>query len=87
MTLVAPPRVEGRGRQSAAVEAARDAEIDRKVVQIEATAAWERVHRLGQITHYGATYDRPDLAQQAGAELQTLAARQLRMLRDGSDAA
>jgi hypothetical protein len=73
-------RLAGRGRQPAEVEAARDAAIDQTVIRIERTAAWRRVHRLGQITHTSAVVGRPDWAEQAGAELQRLAAKQLRML-------
>lgn len=52
------------------------------VIRLEATAAWQRVHRLGQITETSAVVGRPDWAEQAGAELRVLAARQLRMLAD-----
>jgi hypothetical protein len=61
--------------------------LDRKVVRLEATAAWKRVHRLGQITHYAGTYDRPEWAQQAGAELVDLATKQLRMLEESGGTA
>lgn len=62
--------------------------IDRKVVRLEATTAWKRVHRLGQIAHYAGTYDRPQWAEQAGAELVDLATKQLtRLTTGGSDAA
>lgn len=59
--------------------------LDRKVVRIERTAAWERVHRLGRITEASAIVGRPDWAEQAGAELQQLASRQLRMLAEGGN--
>lgn len=60
-------------------------QLDRKVIRLERTAAWKRVHRLGRITETSAIVGRPDWAQQAGAELQSLAARQLRMLKSGGN--
>lgn len=59
--------------------------LDRKVVRLEATEAWARVHRLGQITGTSAIVGRPDWAAEAGAELVTLASRQLARLREGGN--
>jgi hypothetical protein len=59
--------------------------LDRKVIRLEATEAWQRVHRLGQITETSAVVGRPDWAEQAGAELRVIAARQLRMLAEGGN--
>lgn len=59
--------------------------LDRKVVRIETTDAWLRVHRLGQITETSAVVGRPDWAEQAGAELRAIASRQLRMLADNGE--
>jgi hypothetical protein len=54
--------------------------LDRAVIHLERTAAWQRVQRLGEITEASAIVGRPDWAQQAGAELRSIASRQLRML-------
>lgn len=73
MAIDAPRRLDSR--TAAELEA-----MDRTVIQMDRTAAWQRVHRLGQITETSAVVGRPDWAEQAGAELQRLAAKQLRML-------
>jgi hypothetical protein len=57
-------------------------QLESAVIHLERTAAWQRVQRLGQITETSAIVGRPDWAQQAGAELRSLASRQLRMLEE-----
>lgn len=56
--------------------------IESAVIHLERTRAWQRVHRLGQIAHFAGTYDKPQWAEQAGAELVDLAQKQLRMLQE-----
>lgn len=80
MAMTAPRRLDHR-------TAAELAQLDRAVIHLERTRAWQRVHRLGQIAETSAIVGRPDWSEQAGAELQRLAQKQLRMLEsDGGKA-
>lgn len=61
---------------------------EKRVIRLEETEAWRRVQRLGQITGTSAIVGRPDWAEQAGAELVSLANRQLaRLQENGNDVA
>lgn len=80
MAMTAPRRLDHR-------TAGELIELDRTVVRLESTAAWKRAHRLGQIAHFAGTYDRPQWAEQAGAELIQLATKQLALLEDNGETA
>ena len=61
--------------------------MDAKVIRLEETRAWSRVHHLAGRGHLGVVAGREDIAAISFGEIHSIAARRLRQLGDSNDVA